>query len=144
MNESMQKDDTYGAWVERMAAGREAKPLNTDKETVVSLEGAKPFSTMEFLRLDRPHYVGEVGKRHSDYIFHFFPKDSYLINEDLQHQFEEKMGDIFLAVFDNPNQVQAVWTSELKSWAVKVFGFANTVWGDERALSVFDKLDKAL
>jgi len=144
MNELMQKDDTYDAWVERMAAGREAKPLNTDRETVVSLEGAKLFATMEFLRLDRPHYVGEGGKRRDEYIFHFFPKDSYMADEGRRREFEEKMGDVFLEVFGNPNQIQAVWTDELSSWAVKVSGFAYTVWGDEQALSVFDRLDKAL
>ena len=134
MKSDTQKD-TYDAWVERMAAQREGKPLNAGE----MVEPGKPqaYSAVEFLRLDRPHYIGEVGRRGEDYIFHFFPKS------EMPH-FEEKMGDIFLAVFKNPHQIQAAWTEEVKSWAVKVSGFVNTVWGDDQALSVFDKLDAAL
>ncbi len=135
-NAAAQKDDTYGAWVERVAAGRDGKPLSPGE--LVEPGPPEPFASVEFVRVEYPLFVGEVGKRGDDYIFHFFPKTAELA------QFEEKMGDVFLAVFKNPNQVQAAFTIELGSWAVKVTGFANTVWGDDQALSIFDKLDAAL
>ncbi len=142
MTDVQKKDDTYDAWVERVAAERKVKPLTAGDV----IEPGKPqsYTSVEFLRLEREHYIGEVGKRGDDYIFHFFPKahtDSTFASDT---RFEEKMGDVFLSVFKNPNQIQAAWTEEVSSWAVKVTGFVNTVWGDDQALSIFDKLDKAL
>ena len=141
MKNEVQKD-TYDAWVERMAAGREGKPLSANE--MVTAGKPQPYASIEFLRLDRPGYVGEVGKRGNDYIFHFFPKPPFSLINQSAKVFETKMEDVFLAVFKNPNQVQSAWTEELKSWAVKVSGFVNTVWGDDQALSIFDKLDAAL
>jgi len=137
------KDDTYDDWVDRMMTGRGGKPFNEDRETVISLEGARPFASMEFLRLERPAYIGEVGKRGDDYIFHFYPGPGW-DEVPSSFTFADKLGDVFLDVFKNPNQVLADYTEEFGSWAVKVTGFARTVWGDEQALSIFDKLDKAL
>lgn len=134
MRQQIEKD-TYGAWMERMVAGREGKPLTAGEK--VEAPPAEAYQSVQFVRTERPHYVGEVGKRGDEYIFHFFPSGKLEV-------FEEKMGDVFLAVFKRSEQVQAVWTEELSSWAVKVTGFVNTVWGDEQALSIFDKLDQAL
>lgn len=137
MKNEAQKD-TYDAWIERMASGREGKPLTAGE--VVSPGNPTAYSSIEFIRLSRLHYTGEVGKRGNEYIFHFFPKSPF----DSSGLFEEIMGDIFLEVFKNPQQIEAAWSSELNSWAVKVTGFVNTIWGDDQALSIFDKLDKAL
>lgn len=135
-NESQK--DTYDAWIDRMASGREGKPLTAGE--IVSPGDPTAYSSIEFLQLPRHHYTGEVGKRGGAYIFHFFPKAPF----DTTDVFEEIMGDVFLEVFKNPQQIEAAWSSELKSWAVKVTGFVNTIWGDDQALSIFDKLDKAL
>ena len=134
------KDDSYNAWVERMAAGRNGKPLSAGE--VVEAPAAEPYTSINFARFKHRYFVGEVGKRGGDYIFHFFPLAPYAPRKS--EEFEEKMGDVFLKVFKNPNQIQAIWTEELSSWAVKVSGFANTVWGDDQALSIFEKLDVAL
>lgn len=137
MKNEAQKDDTYDAWVERVAAGRDGKPLNPGE--VVEPGAPTPYTSIEFVRTDRDHYVGEVGKRGDDYIFHFYPK-----TEEVKRDFENKMGDAFLEVFKNPEQVQSAWTEEVGSWAVKVTGFAKTLWGDDQALSIFPKLDALL
>jgi len=140
MTNSVTQSDTYDAWVERMAAGREGKPLSAGE----AVEPGKPqsYALVEFSQVASKFFHGEIGKRGDDYIFHFFPRAPYA--PEKSGEFEEKMGDVFLSVFKNPNQIQAVWTDELKSWAVKVSGFVNTVWGDDQALSIFEKLDAAL
>lgn len=134
----MNPPDTYNDWVDRMMAGREAKPVE-DGEVIRASAGA-PFGTIEFLRMDRPKYVGEVGKKGGDYVFHFFPKEG----ESLPPNFEEKMGDAFLEMFKFQDRVQSIYTEELSSWAVRAVGYANNPLADDLAIKVFDVLDKLL
>jgi hypothetical protein len=133
--------ETYNAWIERAVAGREAKPLSPGE--VVTPGTPRQYSPIEFVRVEKKNFVGEVGKRGDDYIFHLFPGKGW---DEVPggFAFEDIMGDVFLKVFQNPNQVEAAFTEEFGSWAIKVSGFANTVWGDDQALSIFEKLDTAL
>jgi len=117
--------------------GRQAKPLSTGETVATSADHPEPFNAVEFVRLDRPNYVAEVGKKGDDYIYHFYPKK-------VDEGFEDKMGDAFLAVFNSNDQVEAGFTDELNSWAVRVRGFAHHLWGDDLAIRVLDKLDSLL
>lgn len=130
--------DTYNNWVDRMMAGREAKPVEAG-ETVISAAGA-PFGAIEFVRLERPKYIGEVGKKGGDYVFHFFAKEG----QKFPTGFEDKMGDAFLEMFKLQDRVQSTYTEELNSWAVRAVGFANNPLADDLAIKVFDVLDKML
>lgn len=49
---------------------------------------------IEFARVDREKYVGEVGKRDGVYVYHFYPR-----TVDVLATFGDKMGDAFLKVF---------------------------------------------
>lgn len=136
----MNPPDTYNDWVDRMMAGRDAKPVE-DGEVIRASAGA-PFGAIEFVRVDRPKYIGEVGKKGGDYVFHFFSKDPE--KWKFPPNFEEKMGDAFLEMFKFQDRVQAIYTDELNSWAVRAVGYANNPLADDLALKVFDVLDKLL
>ena len=127
----------FQKWLGEAAKGKGMSPLSAGD--VVSSSPGEPFGTIEFLKFHRKHYVAEVGKKGDVYIYHFFfpatgvPKD-----------FEDKMGDAFLDVFKSPEKVEACFSDELKSWAVRVSGFAHNVWGDDMAIRVFSILDHLL
>ena len=131
--------ENYQTWMERMMGGRTAPPLDTG--TAVGVPQDEPFAAMEFLRLPRKKYIGEVGKKNGDYVYHFFP-----VAEGAKYPmgFEAKMGDAFLEVFKLDDRVEAVFTEELDSWAVKAVGFANNPLADELALKLFSVLDEKL
>jgi hypothetical protein len=136
MNDTM--SEGYQSWVERVAADRPNKPL--EAEETVSTPPDVPVAPMQFVRVERKGYVGEVGKKGGDYIFHFFPKD----NQNWSPDFGDKLGDAFLEVFRNPDRVEASWADELNSWAVRARGYADNPLADELAVKVFDVLDRRL
>ena len=137
-NPSSEIADSYQAWMERMMGGRESKPA--EEGDVVKTPAGEPFDAIEFARTERQKYIGEVGKRLGDYVFHFFP----LPGKEFPKNFEAKMGEAFLDVFQFEERVQATFTEELNSWAVKAVGFANNPLSDELALRVFSALDQKL
>jgi len=126
----------YQSWVERVASGRENKVL-AETETVQTAP-PMPVNPIEFLRIERDRYTGEVGKRDGDYVFHFFPKE---IDSQV---FGNLMGDAFLETFHNSERIEEAWSDELQSWAVRARGYADNPLADELALLVFDLLDKKL
>jgi hypothetical protein len=130
--------DQYDDWLNRVVAGRKGKPLNAGEVVGTSADTPEPFAAIEFAEIDRPKYFAEVGKKGGDYVYHFYPKG---ISKDV---FEDKMGDALLGVFKNADQLEAVYTEELNSWAVRARGFASNIWGDDLAVKVFDKLDSLL
>lgn len=130
--------ETYEDWVLRVMAGRKNRPLSAGESVATSADKPTPFSSIEFVKIDRKSYVAEIGKKGSDYIYHFYPKD---IPKD---EFEDDMGAAFLEVFKNKDRIEAAYTEELNSWAVKANGFADSLWGDELAMKVLSNLDNLL
>lgn len=130
--------DNYNNWVERVMGGRNGKPLSVGESVGTSADDPEPFSPIRFARLEKDLYIAEVGKKGGDYVYHFYPSDK------VKGIFEDKMGDAFIAIFKKPEQIEAVYTEELGSWAVRARGFADTLWGDDLAIRVFDKLDSLL
>ncbi len=132
------EQDTYAAWVERMAAGRNAKPLSSGD--LVQTPEAAGFTSVEFVQMPRQRYRGEVGRKNGDFIFHFFPKDG----EQYPQNFSDLMGDAFLEVFKLEDRVKASFVPELGSWAAIAQGFANNPGSDALALKLFMVLDQKL
>ena len=132
------EQDTYQSWMERVVSGREARPLEPGE--LVKTPDAEPFATIEFVRVPCRRYIGEVGKKNGDYIFHFFPKEG----EEFKSIFEDFMADAFLEVFQFEDRIESAWSEELHSWAVKAIGFANNPGADAMAFKVFSVLDRRL
>ncbi len=127
--------NSYNNWIKKIVSGESGESLTSG--TFYTPGDPQDYKPITFHTLDREWYVGEVAKKGNDYIYHFYPKGDHRL-------FEQKMEDTFLFVFKNANQVQSAWSDELNSWAVKVTGFGNTIWGDTQAESIFSILDNAL
>jgi hypothetical protein len=135
---SEQIADSYQAWMERMMGGRDSRP--SEAGDIVQTSPGEPFDAIEFAKVERPKYLGEVGKKLGDYVFHFFP----LPEKEFPKDFESKMSEAFLDVFKFEDRVQSTFTQELNSWAVRAVGFALNPMADELALRVFPALDQKL
>jgi hypothetical protein len=133
------EQNSYQSWVERVAGDREALPLNEGEK--VMAPAAEPFAVVEMFRTTRPHYVGEVGKKSGDFVFHFFPRTE---GQEFPSYFEDRMGDAFLEVFKFEDRVKASYIPELKSWAVVAQGFALNPMAEELAQRLFQTLDRTL
>lgn len=129
--------DTYDRWLERTVSGQETRP--TREGEVISTSSATQFGTVDFVQVERDCYLGEVGKRGNDYIYHFFGK-----NGIFPSHFEDKMGDAFLEVFKLDDRVQASFVPDMNSWAVRVSGYASNPMSDELALKLFAVLTAKL
>jgi hypothetical protein len=129
--------DSYQSWMERQLGGRDARPLVSGE--IVESSAAEPFGVIEFAKTERAKYNAEVGKKAGDYVYHFFPKDG-----TFPPNFEALMGDAFLAVWMFPERIQASFTPELNSWAVRAVGFATNPLSDDLAISLFAVLDLKL
>lgn len=57
---------------------------------------------IEYTRVERQHYVGEVGKKNGQYIYHFWPRQA-----SMAAVFGDKLGDAMLAVFKYSERVAA-------------------------------------
>lgn len=121
-------------WVARVSEGLDVKHLAENE--IIKAPSGQPYGVMNFYRTERKYYVGEVGKKHGDYIFHFF-----LVDDVFPANFEERMGDAFLKIFKMNDRLESTWTPELNSYAVRARGFATNIMADELALKVFDELD---
>lgn len=132
-------EENYGTWMERVAGGRGARPL--EDGDVVTAAAGEPFGAIEFLTINRATFKVEVGKKLGDYIYHFFPSrmDKMLIED-----FEDKLGDAFLEVFKFPERIEAAYDPEMSAWAVRATGFANNTGADQLALQVIDVLAQKL
>ena len=135
---SEQISDSYQSWMERVMGGRPSKPA--EEGDIVQTSSGEPFGVIEFAKSERPKYLGEVGKRLDDYVFHFFP----LSGSEFPKDFEAKMSEAFLDVFQFEERVQAVFSTELNSWAVRAVGFAINPLSDNLALRIFPTLDQKL
>lgn len=134
----MTTKDGYDDWMSRVIGGRKGRPLSAGESVSTSADTPEPFSAIEFVMVERPLYSVEIGKKGGDYIYHFYPSDA------VKDSFEDKMGDAFVTVFKNQDRIEAVFTDELSSWAVRARGFAHNMWGDELAIKVLDSLDSML
>ena len=127
--------DTYKDWVNRIFENKPPVNLTTGEE--VQVDSAKPFGPISFERIDRPKYVAELGKKGNDFIYHF-----YLLSNI--ENFEDKLGDAFISTFKDVDRVEAAYSPELNSWAVRAKGFVDHLWGDELSVLVFNSLDNLL
>lgn len=57
---------------------------------------------IEYARVEREKYVGEVGKRDGNYVYHFWPR-----TVELTQGFSDKLGDAFIEVFKYPERIAA-------------------------------------
>ena len=130
--------DTYHHWMERVAGGRNAKPLSTGE--VVKSSSAEPFVAVEFVRIPKAHFIANVGKKGNAYIYHFYPSARLLSGTT----FEDTLADVFLELFKREDQIESEWVDEMKAWAVRVRGWTDHVWGDELALRAVDMLEEVL
>jgi hypothetical protein len=96
------------------------------------------FGIITFSPFTRPLYTGEVGVVNDDVIFHFFPIGEFPKN------FEDIMGDAFIETFKFEERLQAAYAEELKSWAVKVTGYADNPNINMLCIKLLDVLDKKL
>jgi hypothetical protein len=133
----------YLGWLDKVIAGEEVKILKQGEKFNAPVESLtreeekhKPFKTVVMARTDRKHYVGEVGRRGDDFIYHFYVKDT------TPKDFEDKLGDAFLRAYLHENRLKSSYVDEMRSWSVLATGFALNPMADEYA--VFDVLDKSL
>lgn len=141
MNETK---NSYDSWLERVVVNRSNPSLQEGE--LVGAGKPEPYSPINFVKVEREKYTAEIGKRGKDYIYHFYPNPR---DGEFRPDFEEKMGDAFLAIFKDANRVESAYTElesnpPLQSWAVKANGFVDNVWGDEQAVRVLVALDKLL
>lgn len=132
----------YGDWVRNMKAklsnGDRSDPAvqAMDKETSA---GEMPFHSVEFARTERSKYLGEIGRKGADFIYHFFP-----IGKEFPENFGDALGDAFLEVFKFSDRIFADFVPEMNSWAIKVQGYGKNIVADDLAIKVFDILDAKL
>lgn len=126
--------ENYQNWIDRIAGGRDAKPLNAGE--VVQAPAAEPFGVINFAKAEKKGFNVEVGKKGDVYVYHFYPTK--------KEGFFEKMEESLLQVFKNPEQIEAAWVDEMKSFAVRVRGWVHTIWGDDLAIRVIDVLEEKL
>jgi hypothetical protein len=131
--------DTFDAWTERVVVDR-VLPL-TEVDTVTLAE-EKPFMPLDMARAERAQYVGEVGKKGGDYVFHFFP--SKRLSDIEKAHFADAIGDAFIEVFKHQEKLFSSYDEEMGSWSVRATGFANNLMSDKLVVSVFDVLDRNL
>ena len=83
---------------------------------------------IEFTRLEREKYVGEVGKRDGNYVYHFWPR-----SHDLLPTFGDKLGDVFLAVFKFPERLSSKHDEIIRCYEGEEGSDASTIlcrfWG---------------
>jgi hypothetical protein len=107
--------------------------------------GEQPINAMKFDKFERELYDAEVGVRGSDIIYHFFTKKgTWPAAQASARVFEDVMGDAFLEVYKLEDKLQAAYSEELISWAVRVVGFGDNLAIDMLKERVFDVLDRRL
>ncbi len=118
----------------------------TTAVTALRDQGSEPFKPVRFYSTQRARYVGEVGRRENDLIFHFFalPNLAFPISDQSQKSFDDVMGDAFIEVFRYEDRVEAAYSDELKSWAVKVRGYGSNLAAPELCDRLFEALDRRL
>jgi hypothetical protein len=134
----------YRTWLERTLSGRDNRPL--EPGDVVKVPSGEPFSAVDFAKTTRDFYVGEVGWKGVDLIYHFYPTQSPggWPSSIGGKPFEEVMGDAFLEVFLFPEKLEQAFSEELNSWAVRVLGMSTNLMAGDLASRLFDVLDRRM
>lgn len=130
--------ESFELWVERVtkAPGAVAPIKSGD---VVKSSAGKSFGAIKFVQVKKKLFLVEIGKKSDVYYYHFYPS-----TETNPTDFYEKMADAFISVFKNKDQVEADWVPEMNSWAVRVNGLGDNIWGDDLAIKVINLLDTML
>lgn len=129
--------DNY-AWVNEMKNKIKTKAF-TDPD-VKRVMKPQPVSVPSFTQYIGDNYRAEYGAKDGDLIFHFFPNDIGSFSD----KFEDEMGDAFVLTFKFRDKLQAAYSEELNSWAVRVIGYGDNQLAPNLALTVFKLLDIAL
>ena len=134
----------YRTWLERTLSGRDNRPL--EPGDVVQAPPGEPIAAVDFAKTTRELYVGEVGWKGSDLIYHLYPVgDAKQFPASASGKpFEEVMGDAFLEVFRFTEKLEQAFSEELCSWAVRVLGMSTNVMAGDLASKLFDVLDRLL
>lgn len=108
--------------------------------------GKEPVFGIVYIKVSRRYYWTEYGNKDGDIIFHFFPTTgiNYPSSVATGKPFEEVMSDAFLEVFKFEDKLQAVYTEELLSWAVKVVGYGDNSSAHELCTKVIEVIDRRL
>jgi hypothetical protein len=137
----------FDAWTERVVADRESRPLEAGE--VLEVPAARPFApAISLARTEARHFIGEVGRRENDLVFHFFPADG----PTFVPGFEDKLTESFVTVFKFLDRIQAakvdVQINEEvnagESWSVLALGYGDNFMAEDLAIRLFHTLDVAL
>lgn len=132
--------DNFQSWVERLARDENSsKPLTTGE--VVKSSAGEPFGAVSFARIEKAHFIAEVGKKGKHYIYHFYPNEKWL---GAVAAFMYPVKDAFEELFKDHGEVEIDWVEEMMSWAFKVSGWTDHIWGDELAVRVIEVADEKL
>ncbi len=130
--------ESFETWVERVTkTPNVVVPLKSGAKVVSS--SGKSFGVVEFAKVSKKLFMVEIGKKSDVYYYHFYPS-----TEVSQNDFYEKMADALLVAFKNKDQIEADWVPEMNSWAVRVTGWGNNIWGDDLAIRAINLLDTLL
>jgi hypothetical protein len=135
--------DTYEHWVQRVVRDPTAgKPLSTGE--IVKSSAGENFGVVEFMQINKPHFLAELGKKGDKYIYHFYPSEEILKRGAIVHDFYEPLGSALLEIFQRGDQIEADWVEEMLAWAVRVSGWTNHIWGDELAIRAVNRFEELL
>ena len=141
------------------AGADDVKALNNE----LTNGGDHAMQHVNFVRVERPSYSGEVGRIEGDLMFHFFPANndthSVLIHTgtetvdgeekkyyrwDFKETFADALADAFLEVFKQQEKLCWDFVHEVNSWVVRCAGFGDNIMADQLATKLFDNLQKRL
>lgn len=126
-------------WVDDVT--KSLKPADIKPGEVIKSSAGEPFGAVTFVKVPKHNFLAEVAKKGDYYIYHFFPTEKWL---GRIASFYYPMMDGFTQLFKDHGEVEHEWVEEMTSFAVRVNGWANHVWGDELALRVLDVVDANL
>ncbi len=132
-------NENFNTWTERLARDpKHSKPLSEGE--VVQSSAAEPFLPIDFVKISKPNLAAEVGKRGKHYIFHFYADYKKFSPETFRAHIEAG----FDQVFTGQGEAEFAFSEELKSWAVRLSGWSEHIWGDELAARVVDVISERL
>lgn len=131
--------NTFQSWVDSVAKNQ--TPEAIQRGDVVKSSSGTNFGAVEFLKFQKNNFVAEVGKKGDYYIYHVYPAEKW--QGRLPSFFYPMMG-AFQQMFKDNGEIEHEWVEEMMSYALRVSGWTNHVWGDELAIRAIDVTDSNL
>jgi hypothetical protein len=133
------------SWAVSMKAQLSKELSHAENVKALRQHDGRPIQAIPFVATNRAHYNGEVGKKEKDIIFHLFPRGDVFPSSETTHTpFEDVMGDAFIEVFRFEDKIEAAFTKELNSWAIRVIGFSDNPAIDVLCNRLFEALDRRI